>query len=154
MGLSLLSDYSCHDARALLARDGVSILRIFFESDEGLDPESVDLAQGDHIIALARGLLEVAGGGRSTLWDDFDNDYSEFDNQTLCGFMVDVVGTMSFEEAHAAQLYHAILRSKLLVRNKSPSFAMFLKYIEDCRTVIDPVQRRRFTEGSNGAERH
>ena len=154
LALSLLSDYNSQDARALLARDEVSILQIFFENEEGLDPESVDLAQADHIMALAHGLFEAAGGSKSTLWDHIDNEYSDFDNQRLCGFMVDVVGMMSLEEAHAAQLYHAMLRSKLLVRNKTPSFAMFLKYIEDCRSVIDPAQRRCFTERSNGAERH
>jgi hypothetical protein len=67
--LSLLSDYNCRDARTLLARDEVSILRIFFENNDGLDPESVDLAQADHVTSLAHGLFEAAGGSKSTLWD-------------------------------------------------------------------------------------
>ncbi|CAG2003679.1 unnamed protein product [Fusarium graminearum] len=154
LALSLLSDYNCRDARALLARDEVSILRIFFENDDGLDPESVDLAQADHVTSLAHGLFEAAGGSKSTLWDRFNDEYSDFDNQTLCGFMVDVAGTMSLKEAHAEQLYHAMLRSRLLAANRTPSFIKFLEFIQDCQSIIDPSQRRCSTQGSNDAEGH
>ncbi|KAF4335572.1 hypothetical protein FBEOM_10577, partial [Fusarium beomiforme] len=89
LALSLYPDYNTKEARELLARDEISMLRTFFEKDDGPDPESVDHEQAGHIIALAHGLFEVAGGKESAFWDHFNKDYSAFKNQSICGFMVD-----------------------------------------------------------------
>ncbi|KAH7186607.1 alkaline-phosphatase-like protein [Fusarium oxysporum] len=39
--------------------------------------------------ALAHGLFEASGGQESAFWDQFNNEYSSFKNQSICGFMVD-----------------------------------------------------------------
>jgi hypothetical protein len=141
LALSLYPDYTAEEARELLARDETSMLRTFFEKDDGPDPESIDPAQADHIVALAHGLLEASGGKKSAFWDQFDNRYSAFKNQSICGFMVDATSMDSPKEAHAEQLYHAILKSKLLPENKTFSFTMFLDIIQKCQDVIDPGGR-------------
>ncbi|KAF4335571.1 hypothetical protein FBEOM_10578 [Fusarium beomiforme] len=151
LALSLYPDYNTKEARELLARDEISMLRTFFEKDDGPDPESVDHEQADHIIALAHGLFEVAGGKESAFWDHFNKDYSAFKNQSICGFMVDATGMNSLEEAHAEQLYHAILKSKLLPRNKTLSFTMFLESVQKCQNVINPDWHQRAFKGDRAA---
>ncbi|KAH7195133.1 alkaline-phosphatase-like protein [Fusarium oxysporum] len=42
--------------------------------------------------ALAHGLFEASGGQESAFWDQFNNEYSSFKNQSICGFMVDATG--------------------------------------------------------------
>jgi hypothetical protein len=149
LALSLYPDYNAEEARELLARDEISMLRTFFEKDDGPDPESVDHAQAGHIIALAHGLFEESGGKKSAFWDRFNNKYSAFKNQSICGFMVDVTGMNSHEETHAEQLYHAILKSKLLPRNKALSFTMFLESVQKCQDVINPNWHQRVFMGSS-----
>ena len=153
LALSLYPDYNAKEARELLARDEISMLRTFFEKDDGPDPESVDHAQADHIIALAHGLFEASGGQESAFWDQFNNEYSSFKNQSICGFMVDATGMNSLEEAHAEQLYHAILKSKLLPRNVTFSFTMFSESVQNCQNVINPEwHQRAFKRSSCGKE--
>ncbi|KAH7191441.1 hypothetical protein BKA60DRAFT_626149 [Fusarium oxysporum] len=143
LALSLYPDYNAKEARELLARDEISMLRTFFEKDDGPDPESVDHAQADHIIALAHGLFEASGGQESAFWDQFNNEHSSFKNQSICGFMVDATGMNSLEGAHAEQLYHAILKSKLLPRNATFSFPMFSESVQNCQNVINPDWHQR-----------
>ncbi|KAH7186628.1 hypothetical protein DER44DRAFT_754309 [Fusarium oxysporum] len=133
------------------ARDEISMLRTFFEKDDGPDPESVDHAQAGHITALAHGLFEASGGKKSAFWDQFNNKYSAFKNQSICGFMVDATGTNSLEEAHTEQLYHAILKSKLLPRNKTLIFTMFLESVQKCQNLINPDWYQRALKGDRAA---
>ena len=151
--LSLLPDYCDRTAVDLLGRNEMSILQTFYEKGGKPSPDSFDLAQARHVLALAHGLLEVAGGKQSRFWDGFSHQYSAFENQSICGLMIDVTSTRAPEKVCFAQLYHAILRSKLLVdssflgfdeaNHPSLSFDGFRRIIKRCQDVIEPQSYRQ-----------
>jgi hypothetical protein len=100
LALSLYPDYTAEEARELLARDEISMLRIFFEKDNRPDPELINPAQADYIVALAYGLFKVLGDKKSTFWDQFNNQYLAFKNQSIYGFIVNTTSMDLPKEAH------------------------------------------------------
>ncbi|KAH7183714.1 alkaline-phosphatase-like protein [Fusarium oxysporum] len=93
-------------------------------------------AQGE-FEALAHGLFEASGGQESAFWDQFNNEYSSFKNQSICGFMVDatVRPEMMFM---GSQAYYGILANGNKAREVEDStLAMTLR--RACNVCISCV---------------
>ncbi|KAF4962836.1 hypothetical protein FSARC_9119 [Fusarium sarcochroum] len=142
LALSLCSDYDSAEARALLARDEISMLQTFFEKQNSLDLDSIDQGLAGHVISLAHGLLETAGGRRSVFWDQFDDRWSAFENQSICGLMVDVEGIDPPENTDIEQLYGAMLMSEIFTKHQPLRHDVFLEALEKCQVAISPLRRR------------
>ncbi|SCO54656.1 uncharacterized protein FFNC_15612 [Fusarium fujikuroi] len=156
MALSLYPDYHSQGPSELMARDEISMLRIFFERSEWLEKETLDQGQTGHVIALGHGLLEASGGVKSAFWHLFDHEVSDFENQCIYGLMADADLPYHIQNMHSPaevsvdQLYYAMLKSKLRVANRPLRPLDLSESMKVCRNLIDGTLWQRNIAKSTG----
>ncbi|KAH6868998.1 hypothetical protein B0T10DRAFT_371621, partial [Thelonectria olida] len=113
LGLSLLRDYNSDEADKLLARNEDSMLATFMEIGSPGDLQRFDDRQAYHCIALMRRLLAAVGGEDDDRFQRyFDLQYSNQQNQAICGATIDVYGIGSIDGTDKEKMREALSKSE------------------------------------------
>jgi hypothetical protein len=136
MGLGLPGDDSGVETEELLSRNEGSLLALFCQTDEKLEPYSFDYQEAHRLVVPLRDLLEELGGEPDQFQHGCDDQYSAVHGRIIYGEFVQVLGTSSLLEADHRRLYNAISRSNPL-EGEGLAIENFMMLRDKCSRILN-----------------
>lgn len=123
LGLNLLEEYDSSHALELLAKAQDDLLQPFRKghtdvfkaaAEKEISVETLERSELQ-TISLVRRLLEFSGGRTECRQYTLDQECTSSDNASLCGLLIDIVGTNRFGNFDSEQMHNALSKANVFV---------------------------------------